>query len=164
MWLLAGRSSWYHSTIARFRTGFLADGPVKALLPDGKTIKRSGEVVKGAVFIDGTKLEACANKYLSGKNPLENGKKKCSIRFKESVQLLNREYLQLSISTEYTQTQDLQTRFVFGRTMPREYGFCAWAWKTKAEINGILNFFSKFLERQTIYDWHTQLSRKEQLL
>ena len=47
MWLLVGQKAPDHSTIARFRTGFLADACENLFLPDGKTIGRCRGIVKG---------------------------------------------------------------------------------------------------------------------
>lgn len=83
MWLLSGQKAPDHSTIERFRTGFLADACEDLFYQMVRKLERSGEFSKETVFIDRTKLEACANKYMFvWKNPLENGKKKCSGRFR----------------------------------------------------------------------------------
>ena len=63
MWLLAGQKAPDHSTIARFRTGFLADACENLFYQMVKRLENAGELSKETVFIDGTKLEACANKY-----------------------------------------------------------------------------------------------------
>ena len=63
MWLLAGQKAPDHSTIARFRTGFLADACENLFSQMVQRLADAGELSKETVFIDGTKLEACANKY-----------------------------------------------------------------------------------------------------
>ena len=63
MWLLAGQKAPDHSTIARFRTGFLADACEDLFYQMVRRLTAMGELSKETVFIDGTKLEACANKY-----------------------------------------------------------------------------------------------------
>ena len=64
---------------------------------------------KETVFIDGTKLEVCANKYtFVWKKSVGKWEEKMFQKIQESIQLLNREYLQdFSIAPE-TRTQDLQ--------------------------------------------------------
>lgn len=52
-----------HSAIARFRTGFLADACGDLFYQMARRLASMGELSKETVFIDGTKLEACANKY-----------------------------------------------------------------------------------------------------
>lgn len=63
MWLLAGQKAPDHSTIARFRTGFLADACEDLFYQMVRRLEQMNELSKETVFIDGTKLEACANKY-----------------------------------------------------------------------------------------------------
>ena len=63
MWLLAGQKAPDHSTIARFRTGFLAEACEDLFYQIVRRLAAMGEISKETVFIDGTKLEACANKY-----------------------------------------------------------------------------------------------------
>lgn len=83
MWLLAGQKASDHSTIARFRIGFLADACEDLFYQLVRRLEDAGELSKETVFIDGTKLEACANKYtFVWKSLWENGKKKCSRRYR----------------------------------------------------------------------------------
>lgn len=63
MWLLAGHKAPDHSTIARFHTGFLAEACQDLFYQMVRRLASMGELSKETVFIDGTKLEACANKY-----------------------------------------------------------------------------------------------------
>lgn len=63
MWLLAGQKALDHSTIARFRTRFLADVCENLFYQIVRRLEESGKLSKETVFIDGTKLETCANKY-----------------------------------------------------------------------------------------------------
>lgn len=63
MWLLAGQKAPDHSTIARFRTGFLVDACEDLFYQMVRRLAQRDELLKETIFIDGTKLEACANKY-----------------------------------------------------------------------------------------------------
>lgn len=63
MWLLARQKAPDHSTIARFRTGFLADACENLFYQMIRRLNQMGELPKETIFIDRTKLEACANKY-----------------------------------------------------------------------------------------------------
>ena len=63
MWLLAGQKAPDHSTIARFRTGFLANACEDLFYQMVRKLASMKELSMETVFIDGTKLEACANKY-----------------------------------------------------------------------------------------------------
>ena len=79
MWLLAGNKAPDHSTIARFRTGFLAEACEDLFYQMVRRLAAMGELSQETVFIDGTKLEACANKYtFVWKSLSANGRKRCS--------------------------------------------------------------------------------------
>ncbi len=109
MWLLAGRKAPDHSTIARFRTGFLADACENLFYQMVKRLESSGELSKETVFIDGTKLEACANKYtFVWKKSVGKWEEKMFRKIQEAVELVNREYIQSFTVTEETRTADLQ--------------------------------------------------------
>ena len=126
MWLLTGQKAPDHSTIARFRTGFLAD--------------------------------ACANKYtFVWKKSVGKWEEKMFQKIHELVQLLNREYLQTFSISPDTRTQDLQDilRFLKERCQTENTVFVHGRGKRKSRNQRYFELFRKFLERQTIYDWHT---------
>ncbi len=63
-WLLAGQPAPDHSTISRFRHDYLADEVLEDLFyQQVMSLYHLEEVRFENVFIDGTKLEANANKY-----------------------------------------------------------------------------------------------------
>ncbi len=63
MWLLAGQKAPDHSTIARFRTGFASEAIEDLFYQLVRKLADMEELSKETVFIDGTKIEAYANKY-----------------------------------------------------------------------------------------------------
>ncbi len=63
MCLLAGHKAPDHSTIARFKTGFLADACEDLFYLMVRRLAAMDELSNETLFIDGTKLEACANRY-----------------------------------------------------------------------------------------------------
>ena len=64
MWLLAGGKALDHSIIARFRTGFLTRACEDSFYQHVRRLDAMRKLSEETVFIDGTKLEACANKYI----------------------------------------------------------------------------------------------------
>ena len=158
MWLLAGRKAPDHSTIARFRTGFLADACENLFYQMVKRLENSGELSKETVFIDGTKLEACANKYtFVWKKSVGKWEEKMFRKIQEAVELVNREYIQSFTVTKETRTADLQeiSRFLEEVCIDRQVVFVHGRGKRKSNHQRYLELFRRFLERQTIYDWHT---------
>lgn len=63
MWLLCEQKAPDHSTIARFRSGTLTEVCEDLLYQLIKKLRDIEEVSGETVFIDGTKIEASANKY-----------------------------------------------------------------------------------------------------
>lgn len=60
-----------------------------------RRLERMGELSKETIFIDGTKLEACANKYtFVWKKSLGKWEENMFLKIQEAVTLLNQEYLQ----------------------------------------------------------------------
>ena len=63
MFLLEGASPPDHSTFARFRSLHFAPCAKRLLSEVTKFLYKIGEISGNSIFIDGTKIEACANKY-----------------------------------------------------------------------------------------------------
>ena len=158
MWLLAGQKAPDHSTIARFRTGFLAEACENLFYQMVKRLEQADELSKETVFIDGTKLEASANKYtFVWKKSVGKWEEKMFRKIQEAVQLLNHEYIQDFSVGAQTRTQDLQkiSRFLEEKCRADETVFVYGRGKRKDKNQRYLEMFRRFLERQTVYDWHT---------
>lgn len=63
MWLFEGAKVPDHATIARFRTLHFAPCAERIIAEVSEFLYGMGEQSGDALFIDGTKIEACANKY-----------------------------------------------------------------------------------------------------
>ena len=63
MFLLEGASAPDHATFARFRSLHFAPCSERILAETAKFLYKIGEISGDAIFIDGTKIEAYANKY-----------------------------------------------------------------------------------------------------
>lgn len=63
MWLLEGADVPDHATIARFRTQHFAPCADRIMAEFSEFLYGLGEISGETIFIDGTKIEACANKY-----------------------------------------------------------------------------------------------------
>ena len=158
MWLLAGQKALEYSTIARFRTGFLADACENLFYQMVRRLENSGELSKETVFIDGTKLEACANKYtFVWKKSVGKWEEKMFWKIQDAVIRINQEYIQSFCVKEATRTEDLQNicRFLEQVCREQQTVFVHGRGKRKSRNQRYLELFHRFLERQTVYDWHT---------
>ena len=157
MWLLAGQKAPDHSTIARFRTGFLADACEDLFYQMVRRLAAMDELSKETVFIDGTKLEACANKYtFVWKKSVGKWEEKMFLKMDEAVALLNREYMKsFSISKE-NRTSDLQSivDYLKDFCLASDVVFVHGRGKRKSVHQRYLELFESFLKRQLLYNLH----------
>jgi transposase len=63
MWLLQGEKAPDHNTISRFRSGRLNEAVEELFYQTVLMFEQLGEINFENIFIDGTKIESCANKY-----------------------------------------------------------------------------------------------------
>ena len=82
---------------------------------------------------------------------------KIFLNIQEAVTLLNQEYLQSFLVAEESTTQDLQKicRFLEQVCKEQHTVFVHGRGKRKSQNQRYLELFRCFLERQTVYDWHT---------
>ena len=157
MWLLAGHKAPDHSTIARFRTGFLADACEDLFYQMVHRLAAMDELSKETVFIDGTKLEACANKYtFVWKRSVGKWEEKMFLKMEAAVQKVNREYLQSFGICKETRAADLQriVDHLKGYCQENEVVFVHGRGKRKSVHQRYLELFERFLDRQLLYDLH----------
>lgn len=79
------------------------------------------------------------------------------LKTQEAVALLNREYLQSFSVSKETRTHDIQKICCFIEQVCEEQHtvFVHGRGKRKSRNQKYLELFCRFLERQTVYDWHT---------
>lgn len=63
MYLLEGKPAPDHATIARFRTAHFAKCAEHYMVQMSEMLHESGQITESEVFVDGTKIEANANRY-----------------------------------------------------------------------------------------------------
>lgn len=157
MRLLAGQKAPDHSTIARFRTGFLADACENLFYQMVHRLGAMDELSKETVFIDGTKLEACANKYtFVWKKSVGKWEEKMFAKMEDAVQMLNQEYLQSFCISKENRTSDLQSivDYLKDYCLTNTVVFVHGRGKRKSVHQRYLELFGGFLDRQLLYDLH----------
>lgn len=157
MWLLQGQKAPDHSTISRFRTGYLSEACEDLFYQYVRKLAYMDELGQETVFIDGTKLEACANKYtFVWKNSVNKWEEKMLPNIQKIVNEINNEYFTNFKITPENRTADLQrvvdyldeycyennVAFIFGRG------------KRKSRHQKFYEITRKFLDRQLLYDLH----------
>ena len=157
MWLLAGQKAPDHSTIARFRTGFLADACENLFYQIVRRLATMGELSKETIFIDGTKLEACANKYtFVWKKSVGKWEEKMYEKIENAVQMVNREYMQDFCISKENRTSVLHKMvdYLDNYCCENSIVFVHGRGKRKSMHQRYLELFQRFLDRQLLYDLH----------
>ena len=157
MWLLAGTKAPDHSTIARFRTGFLAEACEDLFYQMVRRLAAMGELSGETVFIDGTKLEACANKYtFVWRKSVSKWEEKMSEKIADAIQMLNYEYMQSFSFSKENKTGDLQKimDYLDNYVQENAVSFVYGRGKRKSMHQRCHEMFRRFLDRQMLYDLH----------
>lgn len=108
MWLLAGQKAPDHSTIARFRQHHAKEAVENLFYQLTNLLFELGEIKYENVFIDGTKIEANANRYsfVWKKSVLKN-EAKMHLRIQELVEKINLEYVTILAFSSENASKDL---------------------------------------------------------
>ena len=155
MWLLEGNTAPDHSTIARFRKDYLADSVEDLFYQLVLCLNEMGEINFENIFVDGTKIEANANRYtfVWRKTVTKN-----EARMFENIQLVVKEINELNL-TEFkvekeTILEDLykiQTYLNIKKSEERAE-FVHGSGKRKTKLQKFMEIIQDFFERQEKYD------------
>ena len=87
MWLLQGAKAPDHNTIARFRSKRMMDAAEGLFYQLVKLLKERGEIKLEDLFVDGTKIEANANRYsFVWRKSVEKNAAKLADKLKETIE------------------------------------------------------------------------------
>lgn len=161
MWLLQGQPSPDHSTIARFRKDYLGDVVAEDLFYQMVQYLHSlSEVKFENLFVDGTKIEANANRYtFVWKKVINKNEAKMYEKIKSCINELNVAYMtSFTISKEHT-AKDLREVLAYLDEKKKESGieFMHGTGKRKSQLQRLTEKIIEFKERQEKYDTHNQL-------
>jgi transposase len=155
MWLLGGNKAPDHSTISRFRKNYLADSLEDLFYQFVLCLKDMGEIDFENIFIDGTKIEANANRYTFVWRKVVS---KNEVKMFEKIQLVVKEINEFYLSEfkvekdtilgdlnkilNYLEVKkdDQKVEFVFG------------SGKRKTKLQKFIKLIQDFFERQEKYD------------
>jgi transposase len=156
MWLLQGRKAPDHNTIARFRSKRLVDVVDDLFYQLVKKLKTYGEVEFKNIFIDGTKIEANANKYtFVWKKSTDKFQAKLQEKIKEIIEKINFEFkTEYIVSEPEAKIDYLQKilRFLNKTKQLENIEFVHGQGKRKTKIQKFIENLSEFIEKQKKYD------------
>lgn len=160
IWLLAGEKAPDHNNIARFRTGRLAPfvedlfSQLVAILAD------RGEIVYKNLFVDGTKLEANANKYsFVWRKSTQKNEVKLQENLKNLIYEINEQY---QISYEIDNKISLETideliHFLENQKSIMGIEFVYGKGKRKNPLQRQVEKLNEFKYRQQKYNEHNEI-------
>jgi transposase len=160
MWLLQGEKKPDHSTIARFRKYYLPLAIDDLYYQMVKYLHSIGEVKFENLFVDGTKIEANANRYtFVWKKVVNKNEAKMFEKIKYSIEELNNEYFTTFSVSKETLIQDLDSvlEYLKEKQQENKIEFVHGIGKRKTQLQRFMEKFQEFKERQEKYDAHNHL-------
>jgi transposase len=160
MWLLGGNPTPDHSTIARFRKDYLVDAIDGLFYQMVIYLHQIGEVAFENLFIDGTKIEASANRYtFVWKKAVSKNESKMFTKIQGCLEKINETY-----HTNFSVNKDSLCRDLAGIVMYLEekqkeenIEFVYGIGKRKTELQRYTEQIKEFSLRQAEYDKHNAL-------
>lgn len=157
MWLLTGQKAPDHTTIARFRTSYLLEACEDLFYQFIRRLFKRKFVCGETLFIDGTKLEACANKYtFVWRKSVGKWEARMFEKITAAVGMLNTEYGCHFPFHPERRTADLQTIVDYLSDYCKSHGILMvhGRGKRKSVHQKYMEMFETFLNRQMLYDLH----------
>jgi transposase len=161
MWLLQGQKVPDHNTIARFRKSRLS-GIMEGLFSQLVVkLGELGEIQYENIFIDGTKIEAYANKYtfVWKKTTIKN-EQRMQEKARAFLAELNIDFnanLSLSESSITVETMEEAVTFLKEKQTDGKIEFVSGKGKRKTELQRATETMEEFLEKQKKYDRYNEL-------
>ena len=160
MWLLNGNPAPDHATIARFRKEYLADSVEDLFYQMVQHLHHIGEVEFENLFVDGTKIEANANKYtFVWKKVVNKNEAKMYEKILECIERINLTYMTNFAVNQETLINDLEKVFFYleEKKQQQQIEFVHGTGKRKPELQRYMEQLQEFCDRQKKYDEHNSL-------
>ena len=155
MWLLQGRKAPDHATIGRFRQKYLVNAAEDLFYQLVIRLNEIGEINYNHVFIDGTKIEANANKYtFVWSKAINKNEAKMFEKISTLVEEINEvEFKNFQIGKESTLI-DINKVLTYLNIRKTETGleFVHGIGKRKTKLQKCIEQLEEFKERQAKYD------------
>ena len=160
MWLLNGDTPPDHSTIARFRKHFLSNAAEDLFYQLIKVLHNCGEIEFENLFVDGTKIEANANRYtFVWKKVVNKNEEKMYAKILSLIDELNQVYGTCFEVAKETLLHDLDVirDFLEEKRLAEKIEFVHGTGKRKTQLQKFMEQLQNFRERQEMYIAHNAL-------
>jgi transposase len=155
MWLLSGEAAPDHTTINRFRKERLGEIMEGLFYQFVKTLHELGEVEFEEGFIDGTKLEANANRYtFVWKKAIEKNEGKMHLKASAVAEEINKLYLTGFTITEANAGAEIDAMLFYLRDRKKAEGteFVYGSGKKKSNLQKLTEALEGYKQRQDGYE------------
>lgn len=156
IWLLQGKKAPDHNTIARFRTERLTGIIEDLFYQFVKKLGELGEIEYKNIFIDGTKIEAYANKYsFVWKGATTKLEAKLQEKVKKLITEINTEFnTNYAFSDSKIEANQLQEilNFLNSKKSEGNVEFASGKGKRKTKLQKLMESLKEYIEKQTKYD------------
>jgi transposase len=156
MWLLEGQAAPDHNTIARFRSRRL-EGVVQDLFNQMVLkLHELDEIAFENIFIDGTKIEACANKYsFVWKKSTDKNEAKLHAKVKNIFERLMPENPPSELTTAEEMSELLEV--LSQRATEQGMEFASGKGSRKTQLQRDIELLTECIEKQRSYDRYNSL-------
>jgi transposase len=156
-WLLAGQTPPDHCAINRFRKHYLKDEVIDDLFYQQiNYLAKMKEIEFENLFVDGTKIEANANRYtFVWKKAIKKNEEKMFSKIQELITQINKEEQKDFVITSENLMEDLTTiiQWLTDEKKAREIHFVHGIGKRKTQVQRWFEKLMEFKERKEKYDF-----------
>jgi transposase len=160
MWLLQGAKAPDHATIARFRKEYLSEAVESLFYQMVKYLYSIGEVEFENLFVDGTKIEANANRYtFVWKKVVNKNEAKMLEKIQSCIETINLTYLTRFATAKDTIVHDIKQvlDFVNKKIQKEHIELVHGIGKRKSKLQKLKEELESYHERQEKYNIHNGL-------
>ena len=160
MWLLKGAKAPDHSTIARFRKEYLSETVEDLFCQMVKYLYSIGEIEFENLFVDGTKIEANANRYtFVWKKVVNKNEAKMFIKIQSCIEIINLTYMTRFAVAKDTLVEDIRNilSFIYEKIEKDHVELVHGIGKRKSKLQKLKEELEDYLERQEKYNVHNEL-------
>ncbi|MFL0248776.1 IS1182 family transposase [Candidatus Clostridium stratigraminis] len=160
IWLLQGAKAPDHTTIARFRKEYLSEAMEDLFYQLVKYLHKIGEINFENLFVDGTKIEANANRYtFVWKKVVSKNEAKMFEKIKFCIEAINLTFMTSLASARDTVLYDIEKAldFINGRIQEENIELVHGIGKRKSKLQKFKEELECYYERQQTYNIHNNL-------
>lgn len=160
MWLLNGNKAPDHSTISRFRKDYLLDSIEDLFYQIVVYLKKNNEIKYENLFVDGTKIEASANKYsFVWKKAISKNQCKMYEKIQIKVEEINKIYATNFIIEKDKELEGLKNiqEYLEEVKTKENIEFVNGIGKRKSTLQKLTEDINGFYDRQAKYDEYNKI-------